>query len=87
MAFGMAALGHLDFSVLQSFQILTPASLLNFVEIGQTVEEIMHFIGISIWPTSAIFNTKSSKLLAADWVRRPVLHQHSKFYEDRSNRC
>ena len=40
-----------------------------------------------LWQTSTICNFKILYLLTADGVRRPVLHQHAKFREDRLNRC
>jgi len=40
-----------------------------------------------LWQTSTICNFKILYLLTADGVRTPVLHQHAKFREDRSNRC
>ena len=58
----------------------------NFIKIAQTVAEIWRYNGFQNdgRPPSWIFKFK---FFNGRVVKRPVLHQRTKFRKDRSNRC
>jgi len=88
----MAAAAILDF---QKFKILTSVRckrrvcdpVPNFIKIGQTVGEIWQYNGFRNGgrPPSSIYEIQT--FLTVGEVKRPILHQHTKFRKNRSNRC
>ena len=59
----------------------------NFIKIGQTVTELWRFNGFQNGgrPPSRICEIRFFLTVVA--VKRPILHQRTKFRKDRSNRC
>ena len=59
----------------------------NFIKIGRTVADIWRFNGFYNGgrPPSWLCEIRN-KFLTVGAVKRPILHQHTKFRKDRSNR-
>ena len=59
----------------------------NFIKIGHTVADIWRFNGFYNGgrPPSWLCEIRN-KFLTVGAVKRPILHQHTKFRKDRSNR-
>jgi len=59
----------------------------NFIKIGQAVAEIWQFNGFQNGGRPPSWICKIQKSLTLGEVKRPILHQHTKFCKDRLNRC
>jgi len=59
----------------------------NFIKIGQTVAEIWRFNGCQNGGRPPSWNCEIRIFLMVGAVKRPILHQRTKFRKDRSNRC
>ena len=59
----------------------------NFIKIGQTVAEIWRFNGFQNGGRPPSWICEIRIFLTARAVKRPILHQHTKFRKDRSSRC
>jgi len=58
----------------------------NFIKIGQTVAEIWRFNGFQKGGRPPSWICEIRIFLIVGPVKRHILHQHTKFYKDRSNR-
>ena len=59
----------------------------NFIKIGQTVAEIWRFNGFQNSGCPPSWICKIQIFLTIGAVKRPILHQYTKFRKDRSNHC
>ena len=59
----------------------------NFINIGQTVAEILGFYGCPKMAAAAILDFRKFKFLPADTFERPNLRHCAKFHQDRLIRC
>jgi len=86
--FNMAAAAILNFQKFEILMTFPPICVImpDFIKIGQTAAKIWRFNG-SKWRPSAILDLRNSKFLSVGAVKRPILHQCTKFRKDRSNRC
>jgi len=72
-----------------SKRIVTPfcISIPNFIEISQTIVEILRFLVIFKIAAAAILDLQKFKILAVDPVPAANMHHCAKFHQDRSNGC
>jgi len=59
----------------------------NFIKIGQTAAKIWRFNGSQNGGRPLSWICEIRIFLTVGAVKRPILHQHTKFCKDRSNRC
>jgi len=59
----------------------------NFIKIGQTVAKIWRFNGFQNGGRPPSWICEIRFFLTVGEVKRPILHQRTKFRKDRSNRC
>jgi len=59
----------------------------NFIKIGQTAAKIWRFNGSQNGGRPPSWICEIRILLTVGAVKRPILHQRTKFRKDRSNRC
>jgi len=57
----------------------------NFIKIGQTVADIWRFNGFKMAAVRHLGFVKF-EILTVGAIKRPILHQHTKFRKDQSNR-
>jgi len=59
----------------------------NFIKIGQTVGEIWQYNGFRNGGRPPSWICEIQTFLTVGEVKRPILHQRTKFRKNRSNRC
>jgi len=74
------------FDKLVSSRRLICAILQNFVKIGQTVSETPQFFILKM-AVVAILDFEIFTFLVYGHIGRPNIHRHTKFHQNRSNRC